>query len=537
MSTQDTSVLHATANYYNNVPYHSNPFPQSHPGLLKGVASLFGIVPKDLNKARVLELGCASGGNLIPLAYFYPEIDLVGVDLSEVQIQEGQALVKELGLDNRVALHQMSITDIPESFGKFDYIVCHGVYSWVPEFVQEGILDIVSKHLVDDGVAYISYNIYPGWKTLEIARDSMLFHTRHITDPAQKIQHARVMINFMQEHAKKDSIYKQIMDNAQRLIHNSADYYVSHEFLEIHNSPCYFLEMVEKAEKHGLAYLSDCSISSVFSENWGDEVRNELLKASGHNQVVLEQYIDYMTNRQFRQSIFMKSAESKKLSRSVNLEKIKKLNYSLHVEKETTPRENDPEFSYFCFNRSPNSFYRTQDTALIPYLESLIKLNHKIFKFEEYAQVLEQQLGHKYQEEVALSLLQRLVILGLITPFGDAPQTNAPTTELSEKPKISEFNRLAAKTRNYLVNSNLEMISVDEVAMHIIPAMDGSHDKQALVEILLAAATEDKVFFHRTEPGKEEAVIIKDEEELKTLSANYINDLCNRLQRYSMFVA
>lgn len=468
MNTQDRTLLNQTAETYDNVPYQSKPFPASNPALLKGITQLFGIQATPLNKARVLELGCASGGNLIPLAYFYPDIELVGVDLSEVQVKQGQALIQELGLESRVSLHHMSVTDIPESFGKFDYILCHGVYSWVPDFVQDSILSVMQNHLSDNGLAYISYNIYPGWKTLEIARDSMLFHTRHIPSGDEKVKHARVMINFMQQHAKEGTIYKQIMSDAQTLMQKSADYYIAHEFLEIHNSPCYFLEMIERAEQHDLAYVSDSNIATVFSENWGEEARDELLKASGNNQIVLEQYLDYMTNRQFRQSIFVKNNQKDKISRTVSLEKIKNLNFSLHIEKESTVRAETPDLTYFIFKQDPNSYYRTKDPALIKYLKGLLGFNHKIFNHAEYESVLKKELGESYNEQSSLLLLQHLLILGLIAPYSEPALMNISEKQLPKKPLISEFNRIAAKSRHYLVNSNLSSVGLDSAAAVLI---------------------------------------------------------------------
>ena len=73
--------------YYDTLPYDSYSFPYSHPARLAAVARLFGLTPPENKKFRVLELGSASGGNLIPLAMFYPEVEVIGVDYSEVQVE------------------------------------------------------------------------------------------------------------------------------------------------------------------------------------------------------------------------------------------------------------------------------------------------------------------------------------------------------------------------------------------------------------------------------------------------------------------
>ena len=102
-------------------------------------------------------------------------VNIVGIDLSKVQIDAGLANIKALGLKN-IELKHCSITDIDESFGKFDYIICHGVFSWVPEFVREKILEISNKNLIENGIAYISYNTLPGWNMVRTIREMMAYH-------------------------------------------------------------------------------------------------------------------------------------------------------------------------------------------------------------------------------------------------------------------------------------------------------------------------------------------------------------------------
>src|SRR5262245_14549100 len=162
-------------NSYDEVPYESHPYGQTHPSRLATIATLFGLTPPPVAKCRVLELGCASGGNIVPMAELLPESWFVGVDLSGRQIADGERIVRAAGRTN-VRLRHASILDVDDSYGPFDYILCHGVFSWVPDVVREKILDICSKHLTPNGVAYVSYNTYPGWHMRGMIRDMMRFH-------------------------------------------------------------------------------------------------------------------------------------------------------------------------------------------------------------------------------------------------------------------------------------------------------------------------------------------------------------------------
>jgi cyclopropane fatty-acyl-phospholipid synthase-like methyltransferase len=140
---------------YDDVPYESHAFPQTHPDRLATVATLVSLRPAPTSSCRLLELGSAAGGNIIPLALTLPDATFIGVDASRVQIAEGQETARELGLSN-VDLRHASILDINPDFGKFDYIICHGVYSWVPTNVQDKILDICARNLNPNGIAYVT---------------------------------------------------------------------------------------------------------------------------------------------------------------------------------------------------------------------------------------------------------------------------------------------------------------------------------------------------------------------------------------------
>ena len=107
---------------YDEVPYMAASFANTHPEVLAVTALMRGLDPPPLAGARVLELGCARGANLVPMAWSMPGAEFVGVDLSRKQIEEAQALAAATGTSN-VTFHAMDLRDLDESFGEFDYIV------------------------------------------------------------------------------------------------------------------------------------------------------------------------------------------------------------------------------------------------------------------------------------------------------------------------------------------------------------------------------------------------------------------------------
>ena len=154
--------------------------------------------PVDIHHARILELGCADGSNLIPMASQFPDATFVGVERAARQIEVGQQIAKDLKLTN-ITLHHKNILEIDPQFGTFDYIIAHGVYSWVSDDVQEKLLSICKDHLGPQGVAYVSYNTYPGWRMRGMLRDMMMYHTAQFSEPQAKVQQARALIQFLAE--------------------------------------------------------------------------------------------------------------------------------------------------------------------------------------------------------------------------------------------------------------------------------------------------------------------------------------------------
>src|SRR5438034_569650 len=181
---------------YDQIPYPSRAFPATHPDRLYTVARLSGMNPTPVERCRVLEIGCAAGGNLMPMAETLPQSTFVGLDFSTRQIATGNEIVSALGLKNIQLLHK-DIMDVGPELGSFDYIIAHGVYSWVPERVRDRLLDICDKRLVPNGVAYISYNVYPGWALRRSIRDLMHFHVRNVADSAQQAAQSRELLMFL----------------------------------------------------------------------------------------------------------------------------------------------------------------------------------------------------------------------------------------------------------------------------------------------------------------------------------------------------
>lgn len=287
---------------YDEVPYDSYPYEQTHPEHLSVTASLLGLKPARIEGCRVLELGCASGGNLIPMALTLPGASFLGIDLSARQIEEGCATVAALGLQN-VELCHRDILAVGPDLGRFDYIICHGVYSWVPRAVQDKILEVCARHLAPQGVAYVSYNTYPGWHMRGMIRDIMCYHAQDFAAPLVRVKHARNLLDFLSRSvADPQGAYGLLLRSEAEMIRNKADSYLFHDHMEEVNDPVYFHQFAERAEAQGLHFLGEADLQSLVAGSFPPEVEN-VLRAMSADRIRMEQYKDFLTNRTFRQTL------------------------------------------------------------------------------------------------------------------------------------------------------------------------------------------------------------------------------------------
>src|SRR4030095_8061013 len=255
------------------------------------------------------------GGNLIPIAATLPDAQFVGIDLSPVQVRQGTADIEALGLSN-IRMLAMNIMDLGDELGTFDYIIAHGVYSWVPNEVQERMLEICARQLSPSGIAYISYNTLPGWRMRAVARAAMPYHTRRLVDPSQRVAQSRAMLEFLAESLKGDaSAYGSLLKQEAEQLRRKDDYYILHDHLEAVNEPLYFHQFMERASRHGLNYLAEADFVTMLGGDFVPEVMRTLAEVAPDVQS-REQYMDFLRARSFRQTLLVRNdvALARKLS-------------------------------------------------------------------------------------------------------------------------------------------------------------------------------------------------------------------------------
>ena len=303
---------------YSELGYKSMPFPYTTPATLEAYAALVGVSAPNPKTARVLELGATYGGNIISQALFNPDATFVGIELSQEQVEKGNEVIANAGLTN-VSLVQSDIASIGSEIGTFDYIIAHGVYSWVDDGVKDALLRLIDEHLAEDGIAYVSYNTYPGWHTMEEVRQLMMFSNR---DKAQfnhkeKVLHGKTIGSIVGSQILKYDNLKERNSKflgALRSVMQKDEYYVGHDHLEPNNDPVYFYQFNDHLGAHNLAYLCDADLTLSMVRSFDADIADTLDKLALNDHVAQEQYLDFMLDTTFRKSIICKAKHAESVT-------------------------------------------------------------------------------------------------------------------------------------------------------------------------------------------------------------------------------
>jgi len=283
------------------VRYPSYTHPQTHPERMAVIGALSGLEPAPVTRCRVLELGCGNANNLAPMAWSLPGSQFVGVDLASQPIHQGLEMIQHLGLAN-VRLVCADVMAVDRGWGEFDYIIAHGLYSWVPRETREHILEICRLALAPHGLAFISYNAFPGGHLRQMLREMMLFHVRGFESAEERVKQAMALARLLAEARHSADEYQLWMKAEWETILNHEEGHLYHDELCEVNQPFYFTQFMRDAAAHKLQFVAEADYFEIFDYGLRETTR-ETLARLGHNRILREQYLDFLKCRRFRQTI------------------------------------------------------------------------------------------------------------------------------------------------------------------------------------------------------------------------------------------
>lgn len=498
---------------YDNTPYPYLGYQQTHPDTAASVATILGLLPTDVEHCRVLEVGCAVGGNLIPMAFALPDSQFVGFDISPAQIEAGQAMIAEMGLTN-IELKTLDIMDATEAtLGKFDYIIAHGIYSWVPDNVRNQLLVMCRELLTENGIANISYNVLPGWKMMGMLRDMMLHHTRNTNNPDEKVAESRKLANFLVESVPKlnkgnvsfYSSYRDFLEGYNEFVIKGRDEssfpanLMLHDEIALINHPVYFHQFAEHIDEHDLQYVSEASLSKVMPTNLPQDVAQEVLAMSG-DIIEMEQYMDFLYNRTFRQTLICHKERDVNRMLSSTTAMMEKFYFASNADL-TTPHAMLSETGVARWKGSDGAEFATDHPVTkqamayllnqFPLSVSYADLSH-FAMHETYSRTPDDETIQRDTAHLSMNLLRMFSYSDTLLEFHTIP--TRCTTKIANMPKVSVVARgLVAKGYSTVSNMRHQRVQLEPLAQLILPLLDGEHSQRALISHLKGLVESGKI--------------------------------------------
>lgn len=483
-------------NSYDQVPYLNRSHATTHPDRMAMLATLLGLEPACLDRCRVLELGCANGRNLLPMAMALPGAHFVGVDLSARQIADGQAMVAELGLAN-LDLRHASIAAVDASYGLFDYIICRGVFSWVDAALQNEILAVCRANLAENGVAYVSYNTFPGWHDKLKVREMLLHQVQSVADPQVRTRKAREFLNLMAElvapAGSEPSIYGARLRAEAELVNAQDDDYIFHEYLEDVNAPLYFYEFAERAGRHGLQYLADADRGLRSVDSLPAPVL-EALRQHADGIVAQEQLLDYYTNHTFRSTLLVPAG--RRVDRSVTPARLRRL----FVRSPLQPVSATPDIAGVGLETFGAADMDSTYASMHPVTKAaMLELHDAYPRAVAFDDLIARACARIYLEgDLAHSkviLTREAEVMGLNLLRGHTADSNlidlhahapALASAAGQRPAALPSARYEALRSRSVTNAYHRPVRLGALSWYLLPFLDGTRDVNALVELVMA---------------------------------------------------
>lgn len=489
---------------YDELPYRGHSFDATHPDSLAAHAILLGLTPPKVESCRVLELGCGNGSNLIPMAVTLPNARFLGVDLSNRHVEEGLEDIDQMRLTN-IELRHADLLDFNSSYGQFDYIICHGVFSWVPKLVREKILSICRDHLSPNGIAYISFNTYPGWHLPGAIRGALKYQASRGSSAKEAVALAREQLTFLMEAIRPgaQTTFANLLREEAKQLSNKPDTYLFHEFLEVENNPLYFHEFVKLLEGASLRYVGDVKFDCFDSKELLPEV-HESVMAHATSFEDFEQQADFVKGRRFRNALIgQRDCDPR---RPMDANRLTDLWLSSAAKAAASEiqlgEDHDAEFLH-----EKGARVKTNDPVAKALLQFLIEQWPRRVHFSEVqssvSEILQKADGDLFQD--ASELQAKLADFALACTFRGFVllHANAPRMSIvpSPRPLASPFARQQIARGSTFV-TDLRHVSglIDPLQRMVLSQLDGSRDIEAILDALIDSP--QSICFNIQEDGK-----------------------------------
>lgn len=461
---------------YDELPYPCAPYPQTHPEHLATLASLLGLEFPDPANARVLEIGCGDGANLIPLAYSLPGAELLGIDLSEKQVEAGQATIRGLGL-KQVRLQVRDLRDVSGADGPFDYIIAHGVYSWTPPDVRDALVALFRRCLTAQGIGLISYNALPGWSNRLALRHWLLESIGATRGGSALVAEARRRLRKLWEILSNDTSPRgQALCRELSHLLQWSDGYLRHDLLEDHNEPVYFRQFAGHLAAHGLRFLAEADFPTMVGQGLPPQTATEVQRLS-RGVIEREQLYDSLTDRQFRQSLVVHA--ERQPAQSIDPRVVERMWVGGPLKADEPAGASSSSTTF----RAPGGFaIEVQDARVAACLRQLSEIWPAWISFDELSRrgVEESGLGEAASTGFRGQLIN-ILLAGFAERAVELHVAPPPfTVNVSTSPCVSPLAQWQSKSSLMVTNLRHDLVRLDTGMLSLLSILNSDVDRSAL---------------------------------------------------------
>ena len=452
---------------YDAIRYPGHAFPQTHPDRVAAIATLFGLDPVPPAGCRMLEVGCGDGGNLLGMALTLPEAAASWASISTGRRSDLPKHARdELGLAN-VRFEAIGIEAFEAPPASFDYVVAHGVYSWVPDPVREQLLKLCGRVLSASGVAFVSYNALPGYRSRQSLRELLALELAGVGEPRARIAGARrLLARLSGENEPATAIGAEAAALAER-----SDALLYHDALADVSDAFSISEFAARAAGHGLRYLAEADLRDLRTDTWPAEVRGALPDAG--DVLRREQFLDYLKLRRFRQTLLCRAGcEPAPTPNAARMASLSVASFARPV------AADDERPELVTFEVPGGARLATADERVVA---AFVRLGQAWPAALSVAELVEDG-----PEPAALcDALVHGAIRGVVWPHAHPPRL---CVRAGEHPVASALARLQARDGEPVATLRHNSIRIgDELDRQVLAMLDGSCDRAALCAQLAGA--------------------------------------------------
>lgn len=296
--------------YVLDAPYPDTFFRELSPAWLNYVARLNGTRVRALDAPfTYLELGCGLGNTVITNAGAFPHGRFHACDLNRAHVEHARGRARAFGVEN-VEFHQSSFEELGHAeLPMFDFIVAHGVYSWVSAHDRQAIRHLARDLLKPAGLLYVSYNSLPGWACeaplrkllVELAASEPVDTTTRATRALQSLQALKTRrLRYLEANPA--------CTEAIGVYAGAPMSYLAHEFLNESWEPFYCVDVADQMHEARVHYLGTATLVENHPELLVDEATLESIGGLA-TQRQRRLAMDFATNQQFRRDVFCRGAD------------------------------------------------------------------------------------------------------------------------------------------------------------------------------------------------------------------------------------